>query len=191
VLSVRISQKDLAIWFDVDPTHIQRLTHDGVLRLARTESGKEIKGRYDAGENVQAFVKHLRKLNRKDYSGEDEARRLRNIKLAADAKISQLKAKVASGELIDRKHAIFVMTQLLTSLKNHVLAVPDRVSRLVLGLTTLQQVREVLKRDHELVLQEAANFDMALLTRGGLQNGETNGKRDRDTQKKARRRRAK
>jgi hypothetical protein len=184
----RVNKTELAKWFDITPEHLNLLVRDGILQLAHNEHKKQMIGRFDAGANVLAYIKHLRQQKR-DAVGESEYSQLRNQKMATEAKMAILKLREMEGELIDRKRVVFIMTNLLTALKNHIRAIPARVSRLVLGLTSFGQVHDVLQSDVDRALREVNDFDMDQLATGISLNG-TNGQHDRARRTKNKARRA-
>lgn len=171
----KLTPTEMAAVLRVSELELSNLTKEGALR--RTSEMRDGRPRiaYAWRQTVGDYIAHLKAPG-------EEARREFLLEKSATQRITRARAELelakARGELVDRRYVLAVMADLLTVVKNHILAVPSRVSRLVLGMTNFQQVHEVLKRDHELVLREVSEFDVGrLVPGGGGLNGGTNGNR--------------
>jgi hypothetical protein len=164
-----VSTSELAEWLTVVPKHVLELTKEGVLsRIGRTKT-------YDLKSNVIAYIRYTRKrvsgTIRDDFIQEKQAtqsiiRQQKEIELAK-----------ARGELINREHALLVLTNAVAVMKNHVLAIASRCSRRVLGLKSQVEVHAVIRPACENSLSEIANIDVEQLVEQSFRQG-TNGKHD-------------
>jgi hypothetical protein len=162
------------------------LTKQGVLhRTTEKRKGRE-RIVYPWRECVGNYIEHILSADqqsRKDYQSE-KAMTQKIIRTQKELELAKLR-----GELIERKRVVLIMTNLLTALKNHIRAIPARVSRLVLGLTSFGQIHDVLQSDVDRALREVNNFDMDELATGIRTSG-TNGQHDRARRKAKKTRRA-
>jgi phage terminase Nu1 subunit (DNA packaging protein) len=176
-----VDTREMAQFIDLKPLQVQRLTADGTLK----ESSQ---GKYHLQHNAIAYIRSLRARTQRDYSGEDEYYRLRNEKIATEHEITTLKLRQLRGELLERAHVMNVLGHVFSAVRNHILAIPSRCSRLVLGLKTFREVYDVLMREHEAVLNEMSEFDRRRLVRDYTSNG-SNGNRSQKKKRTAKRRR--
>ena len=93
--------QDLASLFVISERQVQRLTAQGVLKLARNSKGQTIRARYVLGDAVAGYVKHLRQSIADDP---DAARyqRARSRRMEALAQLELLRLKQARGALLSR-----------------------------------------------------------------------------------------
>ena len=154
-----IDRVQLSRLFDITPRHISRLTADGVLVRARDVDGSELRGRYELVANVRAYCKYLREAARLDDASESKYIQLRNQRMAAEGQMSELRLKLFKNELHRSEDVEFVMTNMLTAFKSRILAIPSRVSRLLVGLTDFQAIYEIVYTEIELALRELSNYN--------------------------------
>lgn len=152
----------LARLFDCTPRHLQRLTSDGVLTRARDEDGNELRGRYEVARNVLAYVKYLKGLARIDDASESEYQRLRNERMRHESELSALKLKEVKGELLRKDDVEFVMTNLITATKNHLLAIASRLARTLVGMKNFHKIREKISAEMERALRELSEWSPAI-----------------------------
>jgi phage terminase Nu1 subunit (DNA packaging protein) len=139
--------------------HVRRLTSDGVLIRARDETGSELRGRYELVENIQAYIKYQREALRLDDASDSRGAQLKNQKLAAEAQIADIKLAQLRGEVHNSKDVEFVMTNMITYMKQHLLSIPSRVARLLVGATSFQKIYDVISREIEVVLRELTDYN--------------------------------
>lgn len=134
--------------------HVQALQVEGVLRKAR---GK-LHG-YKLAENVRRYLAYQRKYVaaecRKQTAAYDVARTRR---MSALAESEELELQIARGDMIRRSRVVLVMTSMLATIKNHVLAIPSRCTRQVVGQKDVLKVRGVLDAACRDCLREASEF---------------------------------
>jgi hypothetical protein len=152
------------------------LTNDGVLK-------RDGKNGYDLQKNVVAYIRDLRQRVRSAVNEELTIERRDTQKLIKQEKALEL-AKLR-GEMLSRRAVTDTVTGLATVTKNHVLAIPSRCSRLVLGLPTFQEIYAVLDKHCRLATKEISDFDVDDYVR--LMTGvSTNGKHAKKKQKSRR-----
>jgi phage terminase Nu1 subunit (DNA packaging protein) len=139
--------------------HVRRLAADGVLVRARDEAGNELRGRYELVENIQAYIRYQREALRLDDASDSRGAQLRNQKLAAEAQIADIRLAVLRGEVHNAKDVEFVMTNMITYMKQHLLSIPSRTARLCVGVTSFQKIYDLLSREIEAVLRELTDYN--------------------------------
>jgi hypothetical protein len=140
------------------PRWINKLTGDGVLQRAVDDDGKELRGRYGA-RAIGDFCDYLRKQARLDDTTEIRYSALRNEKLSAENELTQLNLAERKGQLHNSDDVEFVMTQMLTAFKARTLAIPSRVSRLLIGRTNFREIFDIIMKEIELCLSELSGYD--------------------------------
>lgn len=152
----------LAKLFLITPQHVRRLCSTGVLMRARDVDGKELQGRFELVQNIHAYIKYLREMARLDDASESRYAQLRNEKMAAESAMAVLKLKEIKGEVLRTADVEFVMTNLITATKNHLLAIPARITRLVIGLTKFQVIYDLIYAEIELALTELSKWQAGM-----------------------------
>lgn len=153
-----IDKGQLAQLLDITPRHVGRLTADGVLTRARDVDGKELLGRYELIANVRSYIKYLRMQARLDDASESKYIMLRNQRMGADAETATLKLAIFKSELHKADDVEFILTTMFTAMKSRLLAIPSRVTRLVIGQTTFQVIYDLIYSEIELALRELADY---------------------------------
>jgi len=157
-----LDTNQLARLFDVTPRHIRRLTSDAVLQKARDIDGTELRGRYELLFNVRAYVKYLRQQARLDDTSESKYIMLRNQKMAAEAEMSELRLRLFKNTLHRAEDVEFIMTNMLTAFKSRVLAIPAKISRLLIGARTFQAIYETIMTAIEEALRELSGYNQVM-----------------------------
>lgn len=160
-----IDKSQLAQLLDVTPRHVGRLTADGVLTRARDVDGKELLGRYELIANVRSYIKYLRMQARLDDASESKYIMLRNNKMAADSETATLKLAIFKNTLHKADDVEFILTNMFTAMKSRLLAIPSRVTRLVIGQTTFQVIYDLIYTEIELALRELADYNPQMFRR--------------------------
>lgn len=160
-----IDQDQLAKLLDITPRHVRRLRGDGILALARDIDGKELYGRYELVFNVRAYIQYLRTQARLDDASESKYIMLRNQKMAADSETAELKLAIFKATLHRADDVEFILTNIFTAIKARLLAIPSRVTRLVLGQTNFQVIYDLLYAEIEVVLRELADPNPQMFSR--------------------------
>jgi phage terminase Nu1 subunit (DNA packaging protein) len=188
--ALTIDKGQLAQLLDITPRHVQRLTADGILTRARDVDGKELLGRYELIANVRSYIKFLRMQARLDDASESKYIMLRNNKMAADSETATLKLAIFKNTLHKADDVEFILTNMFTAMKSRLLAIPSRVTRLVIGQTNFQVIYDLIYGEIELGLRELSEYhpdmfrrqnDAYLASQGAdptLVNGEAYGDTD-------------
>ena len=152
---------------------VHHLQTEGILRKAR---GKSSLKRYSLAESVQAYLAYQRKYVAKECSKETAAYdSARTRRMAALAEVEEMRLKQLRGELLRRDRIVYVMTNLLSMVKNHMLGLPARCARRVTHQRDLAKVRAILDEDVRNSLREAAQFGEHSFNDETDKRGEKNG----------------
>lgn len=169
----------MANWLVLSEQELSNLTKNGVVKRSseKTESGRH-RVVYKVRETVSAYVMHLR-------APSIEARNQFVLEKGLTQQIiraqKELELAKARGELIERSRITLIVTQLLSTVKNHVLAIPQRCSRMVRGMTSVPEINAILANACELTLREANQFDIDDVTKP---TNSTNGQHDHQRARK-------
>jgi hypothetical protein len=142
---------------DVTEGRVVQLAQRDLLRRAK-EGKKELRGRYDLRENVVAYIRHLRLREGRNGDGDDFSR-ARSRRMTALASIEEARAREMSGEVLRRDHVISVVTNLLSVVRSHMMAVPSRLMHRLLGLTDKLESYRIVNDEIRRSLTELSNFD--------------------------------
>ena len=151
---------EMAQTLRISETELISLTRGGVLPRIVERRGNKDMIVYPWRETVGRFVTHLQSPTQK---AREEYLREKHETQRIIRSQKELELAKARGDLVETAHVKRVMTNLLSSLRNHILAIPSRVARLILGLQTFEEIFQVMKRDIELALREVIQFDMSEL----------------------------
>jgi phage terminase Nu1 subunit (DNA packaging protein) len=161
--ALTVDTVQLAKFLDLTPQRVRQLTAEGVLFRAREIDGKELRGRYDLLDNNVRYIRFLRQQNKLDDTGESEMRMLKRRRLAAEAEMAQLRWKQMRGNLHSAADVEFVMTQMITNFRQHVLAIPSRVARLCVG-KKFREILTILMTEIHGVLRTLSGYDAKSFT---------------------------
>jgi phage terminase Nu1 subunit (DNA packaging protein) len=160
-----VDQSQLAKLLDITPRHVRRLVADGVLTRARDIDGKELYGRYELVASVRAYIQYLRFQARLDDASESKYVMLRNSKMAAESETAELKLAIFKSTLHRADDVEFIMTNMFTAMKQRLLAVPARTTRLVVGQTNFQVIYDLITGEIELALRELSDYNPSMFAR--------------------------
>jgi phage terminase Nu1 subunit (DNA packaging protein) len=166
-----ITLSDLAALCVVSERQIQRLAKQGVLRLAKDRNRRLLRGRYVLGDAVPRFIEHLRDSITSDDPNAAAYAEARARRMAANAEMMQLELRHKKGELLDGEHVDSVVMSLLLTVRNHLLALPSRITRQLLphvadatGDANFQAVYSTVNGEVRAALTEASEFDVKQIT---------------------------
>jgi len=132
------SAETLAAVLDLSVRHVRRLTRDGVLKLIRRD-GKH--PRYRLADSVQQYLKHQKHYITADLSRPDDAyRAARTERMCPLAKIEQIRVDEMRGRLHRAEDIEFCLTNMLTFMKQRLLAIPSRITRVLIGQTDFKTI---------------------------------------------------
>ncbi len=134
---------------------LRRLTTAGVLtRTLRKRHGRQ-RVCYEWESNVMRYIQHLShpsQQSRSDYV--DEKRLTQSIVRQQ----KELELAIARGDMIKRARVVAIMTQLMSLMKNHMLAMPARLTRQLLMQRDPNKIRAILDTGVRNCLIEANKF---------------------------------
>jgi phage terminase Nu1 subunit (DNA packaging protein) len=156
---VIVDVTQLARLIDLTPRRVQQLTNEGVLVRARDAEGNEIRGRYDFRTNNVAYIRYLRTLADRAEVSDKEFAQHKNTKAAAEAEMAVLRLRIFKNQLHRAEDVEFVMTNMHTAFKQRAMAIPSRVTRLILGQTKFQVVYDLIMAEIRHCLQEFSDYD--------------------------------
>ena len=182
VLREIVTLSDLASLCVCSERTIQRLTKQGVLLQAKDrKSRKLLRGRYELGDAMPRFVENLRDTISSNDPSDRAYVEARARRMAAAAEMTQIELAHKRGDLLERSRVIFVVGNLLTATKNHLLSLPSRIARQLLphvaaetGNENFRAIYETVNNEVRAALTEVSEFDMKQLVTAA--HRERNGK---------------
>jgi len=160
LLREKVTVQDLASMFLISERQVQRLSAQGILKLARNSKRQTIRGRYVLGDAVSQYVKYLREsLGGDPNEGLYLSARAKRMQcMAAQAEI-ELAAK--KGEYFRRDDLEFGLGLLLRNARDRLLGVPSRVMHNLLGLTKPADANRIVDDAIRLALTDVSNFKLS------------------------------
>lgn len=134
---------------------LRRFTTAGVLIRTSASIGGRQRIVYNLEDNVTRYIHYLTQGATRAREGYQDEKRLTQ-EIVRQQK--QLELAIARGDMIKRARVVFVMTNLLSSLRNHLLGSPARCARKVLGQRDVQKVRVILEQDMRNCMREVDSF---------------------------------
>jgi phage terminase Nu1 subunit (DNA packaging protein) len=141
-----ISVSRLAKLCDLTTRQIRNLTNAGVLHRATDEEGNELRGRYSE-LSVRDYIRYVRKGARLDDTSESEHTALKIRKTRAEAEIAEQRARQFKGQLYHGADIEFAITNMLTYIKQGMLAIPAGISRKLIGKKKFKEIYEPLMNE--------------------------------------------
>jgi phage terminase Nu1 subunit (DNA packaging protein) len=155
--TLTVNRAELAKCLNIAVRTVAYLKANGVLTLARDREGKPLRGRYELQRNFTAYIQYLQDQH-KAGDGEFEREKLRNRKLMAETDIAELTARELRGELLRGEDVLFVLNSRITGARAQLLAIPSRVSRLLIGETDHRRIHEILRDEIEAALRNISEL---------------------------------
>jgi hypothetical protein len=143
----------------LQPRQVQQLTAEGVLHRARDADGTEIRGRYHMVECVHGYIDYLRARTPIEGSSEHEYDKLRTRRMAFESEMAELKLNLLKGTLHRGEDVEFCVTTQITACRSRLLAIPSRVSRLLIGKRSFKEIYNLIYGEIELALRELTGYD--------------------------------
>jgi phage terminase Nu1 subunit (DNA packaging protein) len=142
---------------------IQQLVRGGILKHALEENtGRELRGRFRFVPNLHAYLRYQRgELGSDDVT---ETRYLdgRARRMTALAEAEELRLKQLKGELHRSADIEFVMTNIFTAVKAKLFSIPSRVTRLLIGKTSFQEIFDLIMREIEAACSELVEINATM-----------------------------
>ena len=160
--NVICSGNQLAEIIGCSPRQIDVLRTEGVFVCVRSR----LRGRrYRLAESVQRFIAHEkqraseRSASKNGSSAYNDARTRR---MNAAALIEEARARQLAGELIERSQVLLAFAQLVTSTKDQMLALPNRLMHQIAGKNA-PEANAIMRAGVRLCLRTLARFDVRKL----------------------------
>jgi phage terminase Nu1 subunit (DNA packaging protein) len=173
------TSQQLAEILSVTTRRIDRLCEDKILKPVR---GGKFKGRrYRLTDAVQAYLRYREQWFSENSSSKNgEYEKARSRRMNALATLAEYETKLRTGELIERSQVLAVIDQGVTTTKDHLLALPNKLMHAVAGKTAAE-ANAIMRSGIRLCLHELARLDVSKLDRksASRKNG-SNHDHDRD-----------
>jgi phage terminase Nu1 subunit (DNA packaging protein) len=138
----------------VTDRRVRQLTHDGVLKCARSKNGVG-RYRYRLADSVQRFVSYEKEsateLVKHD---DDDYNRARGKRMAAMAALAELELAVKRGEYLRKDDVGFWVTLMIRNFRDRCLAIPSRTMFQLVGLTDAREANKVVGNEINIALTE-------------------------------------
>jgi phage terminase Nu1 subunit (DNA packaging protein) len=143
---------EIAHLLHLSELELAQLCKSGVLHRSTQRRAGRLHYVFDRDATVGDYIEHLREPARK--ARDEFVVEKRDTQRVVRAQ-KELELLIAQGVVVQRARVVYVMTSILSVVKNHVLAIPSRCARLLVGQTDPAKVRAVLKKFCELSVREA------------------------------------
>lgn len=180
-----VTPQELAQILALSEKEVVQLSHAGVFERSTALIERRQRIVYDWRKNVRRYIVHLR---RPREDARDQYAEEKQLTQAIVRQQKELELSIARGDMIRRSRVVLVMTGMLSTVKNHVLALPSRLTRQLLGQRDAGKVRRILDAACRDSLKEAADFGAHSFDETS-KNGTQNGSDERLRQRVKRRRR--
>lgn len=140
---------------------INQLAKEGVLE-------KQAPGRFLLKLNIKKYLDFLR-TGQMTEEEEEAARRYWEEKALhekAKRQIAELKLARLQNRLHDAADVELVMTNMLTTFRNRILAIPQKVAPKIIGMKNLAEISEAINIELLEALNELSDYDPALFAGG-------------------------
>src|SRR5262252_4135059 len=139
----------------VSEMELRRLTTAGVLvRTLRKRGGRQ-RVVYDWETNVMRFIHHMSQPEQQER--EEYQREKRNTQSIVRQQ-KELELKIARGDTCDRVIVLTEMTKAIAQAKNHLLGLPARLARQMIGLKDPHKARLLLEQNIRNCLTEVSKI---------------------------------
>lgn len=140
---------------------VNQLAKEGILeRLAP--------GKYALMKNVSLYIKYLENGQKKPDEIENEAAYWEEKALHEKVKreLAELKLQKARGQVHDAADVERVLTNMLVVFRNRILAIPQKVSPKIIGMTNIAEISEIINAELYEALSELSEYDPAMFAGG-------------------------
>lgn len=153
-----VNTDTLAKLFGFTRQRINQLGKEGILE-------KQAPGRWPLMKNVQRYIDYLR-TGAKDSEEEDEAKvkywEEKALHERARREIAEIKLAKLKNQMHDAADVEFVMTNMLVTFRNRILAIPDKLAPRLLGVKNLYEISETIRQELQEALMELSEYDPAM-----------------------------
>lgn len=135
---------------------------------------KRAPGRFPLQENIKRYIRYLESGQVAEDEKEATKRfwEERALHEAAKRKMAELKLAQLNNRLHDANTIELVMTDMLTTFKNRLLALPQKVSPKIIGLKSIAEVNDILATEINEALIELSDYSPDLFSEGGEGSGD-------------------
>jgi phage terminase Nu1 subunit (DNA packaging protein) len=142
-----------------DVRTVQRLAANGTLPRARGPDGEPLRGRFELIPTVQAFIHYLDDQLGLAALNDVAFRKERTGLVRVQRAQAELQFALFKGELHRAEDVEAVMNDLLSGIKMRLLAIPSKVTRLLIGQSSYARVSEVITEALHEALGDCTNYD--------------------------------
>lgn len=152
-MSELVTTKKLAAILGITPRRIQQLSGppDNVFR-------KISRGKFDLSDSIQKYISYQIELERRKYKKNDmdinEARRRKEI---AEAELKEIELERQKGDLLPKNEVILTWQKILSVLRSRLLAMPAKLAPILMGLSTISEIKNELNIEIRNMLEELSN----------------------------------
>lgn len=169
VSGVIVNTDYLAKIFGVTSRYVNHLAKEGVLE-------RRAPGRWPLETNVIKYIEFLRSGKSDPEGQESKSKSIyweeRAKHEAAKREMAELQLAKLKNQMHDAATVELVMTDMLTTFKNRLLALPQKVSPKIIGLKSIAEVNDVLASEINEALTELSDYSPCLFAEGGEDNGD-------------------
>jgi phage terminase Nu1 subunit (DNA packaging protein) len=155
-----ITTSDLATLTVQSERSVQRLTKQGIFRLAKDRQGRQLKGRFVVGECVPAFCEHLRELATDDPN-EAAYKAARARRMEASAAAAELAVKLQRGQLHRSEDISFFLGNIIIATRDRLRAIPSRLMFSLRGETDPAKINAAISSEIDGALTELSERDLS------------------------------
>lgn len=140
---------------------VNQLAKEGVLfKLAP--------GRFPLAENIKKYLEFVKYGQRSDDEEEAEAQYLEEKALHEKAKreMAELKLAKLRNQLHDAEDIELVLTNMLVTFRNRILAIPQKLAPKIIGADNLAEISEAINEELLEALTELSEYDPVMFAGG-------------------------
>ena len=167
VSGIIVNTDVLAKLFGVTRRYINQLAKEGILE-------RRAPGRWPLEPNISKYIEFLR-TGKTDKEGQEAKSIYWEEKAkheAAKREMAELQLAKLKNQMHDAATVELVMTDMLTTFKNRLLALPQKISPKIIGLKSIAEVNDVLASEINEALTELSDYSPCLFAEGGEDNGD-------------------
>lgn len=142
---------------------INQLVKEGVLE-------KKAPGRFFLKQNIKKYIEFLKTGQKSEDEGEAHAQYWEEKALHEKAKreIAELKLAKLKNRMHDAADIELVLTNMLVTFRNRILAIPQKVAPKIIGLTNLAEISDIINAELLEALKELSEYDPAMFAGGEI-----------------------
>ena len=136
---------------------INQLAKEGILE-------RQAAGRWPLLKNIQRYLDYLRTGVKDQDEAESQAKYWEEKALHEKARREMAEIKLAKlkNQMHDAADIEFVLTNMLVTFRNRILAIPDKVAPKIIGVDNLSEISETINDELIEALSELSEYDPAM-----------------------------